>query len=139
MPNVLRAVLCGLAAQVVATHGFQLNGRDGRIDLSDNLAYRSPSLHPKLSVLEVGLDDVHKRMDVERSAMQKRQSIINPFANGTNPTNDVYRGELSFPYGVASGDPLNTSIVLWTLPVKVDDEGLYGGNSYPPVCLTCTS
>ena len=113
--------LLGSLSGATAGH-HMLNGRDGRVDLSNNLVYRSPSLHPKLEILGIPLDDVHERMDRERAKLRKRQGFLNPFANTSNSASDVYKGTLSFPYGVASGDPLNNSVVLWTLPVKTDAE-----------------
>lgn len=42
---------------------------------------------------------------------------------------------MTFPYSVASGDPYSDSVILWTMPRKLDLEGLYGGNAYPPICV----
>ena len=87
-----------------------------------NLAYRSPSLHPRLKGLEISLDGVHDRVNKERRLRKRSAS-------------PVYTGNLTFPYGVASGDPYNNSAIIWTLAQKFDVNGLYGGNTYPPVCL----
>ncbi|KAI5479609.1 hypothetical protein MNV49_003346 [Pseudohyphozyma bogoriensis] len=48
---------------------------------------------------------------------------------------DTYTGNVTFPYGVASGDPYDDSVILWTMPRKLDLGGLYGGNAWPPICL----
>lgn len=42
---------------------------------------------------------------------------------------DAYKGKVSFPYGVASGDPYPESAILWTHPVPEDS------NTNLPVCL----
>ncbi|SGY79527.1 BQ5605_C008g05155 [Microbotryum silenes-dioicae] len=79
--------------------------------LQSNLAYRSPSLNVRA-------------LEIDTGAVFSRKRWANTFS-----------GNLSFPFGVASGDPYSDSAVLWTMPRKVDPEGLYGGNAYPPICL----
>ncbi|SCV70899.1 BQ2448_3661 [Microbotryum intermedium] len=79
--------------------------------LQSNLAYRSPSLNVRALEVDTGVVFSKKRW--------------------TN----TFSGNLSFPFGVASGDPYSDSTVLWTMPRKFDPEGLYGGNAYPPICL----
>lgn len=68
--------------------------------LHDNLAYRSPSLHPNLVE--------HRALthDLEFIQLSKRWNY--------------YDGQLDFPYGVASGDPYSDSIILWTRALKLD-------------------
>lgn len=95
---------------------FALPSPIAEYDLSSNLAYRSPS--KRVRSLEIPLDDIH-------SSLRKRNN------GGT----EFYTGNLTFPYNVAAGDPYSDSIILWTMPQKYDEEGLYGGNAYPPICL----
>ena len=92
------------------------------LDFSTNLNYRSPSLHPRLQGLEISLGGVHDRVNKERR-LRKRDA------------SPLYTGNLTFPYGVASGDPYNNSAIIWTLAQKYDAFGQFGGDSYPPVCL----
>ena len=67
--------------------------------LAANLAYRSPSLN--IRELEI----------VPRHPHGKR------WTDGSD--NPTYTGNLSFPFGVASGDPYSDSIILTTHPEKV--------------------
>lgn len=83
-----------------------------------NQAYRSPSL--TVQALEV--DTAQIFMGFDEFGLAKRWK-------------DTYSGNLTFPYGVASGDPYFDSVILWTMPRKLDLEGLYGGNAWPPICL----
>lgn len=81
-------------------------------ELFNNLAYRSPSLRfPTDSVLAHDVGALARR-HTKRDGSTAR-----------------YEGGLSFPYGIASGDPLADSAILWTHPVVA------GGNTTLPVCL----
>lgn len=113
---MLSSIVLSAAAALLGGVGAQT------LDFSTNLNYRSPSLHPRLTGLEINVQGVHDRVNKERR-LRKRD-------NGP-----VYTGNLTFPYGVASGDPYNTSVILWTAAQKYDEEGLYGGDSYPPICV----
>jgi alkaline phosphatase D len=84
--------------------------------LSTNIAYRSPSSTVK--ALEIDLGQIHAKA----RRLGKRMD-------------DTYAGNVTFPYGVASGDPYANSVILWTMPRKLDLGGLYGGNAYPPICV----
>lgn len=86
----------------------------GPTDLASNQAYRSPSL--TVDALSINTDYIYKAQDRRRWS-------------------DTYQGNLTFPYGVASGDPYSNSVILWTMPRKLDLSGLYGGNAWPPICL----
>lgn len=86
----------------------------GPADLASNHAYRSPSLN--VDALRVNTDHIYNAQDRRRWS-------------------DTYQGNLTFPYGVASGDPYSDSVILWTMPRKFDSGGLYGGNAWPPICL----
>jgi len=74
--------------------------------LLNNLAYRSPSV----TVSHGGL--AHDVGEISR--LEKRTT---PFG-----------GKLSFPYGIASGDPYDDSAILWTHPVPEKSTIL-------PLCL----
>lgn len=82
--------------------------------LESNRAYRSPSL--TVDALKVDTDAIFHAQDRRR-------------------WQDTYQGNVTFPYGVASGDPYSTSVILWAMPRKLDLGGLYGGNAWPPICL----
>ncbi|KAM0788688.1 hypothetical protein ACM66B_002785 [Microbotryomycetes sp. NB124-2] len=81
--------------------------------LKSNLAYRSPST----TVPGLAIDTEH----VTRRLGKRWQ--------------DTYQGNLSFPYGVASGDPYSDSVILWTMPRKIDSTGASVPNAWPPICL----
>ena len=83
---------------------------------ASNLAYRSPSLN--IPGLETNLEGVKARL-------------------GKRAT-DYWTGDVEFRYGVASGDPYNTSAILWTRPEYFDEEGIYGNPSGFPICLHYT-
>jgi alkaline phosphatase D len=94
-----------------------------------NLAYRSPSL--TVSELEIPLHTVEKRLG-------KRY-------------NDIWTGNVSFPWGVASGDrayasslvlvmprtfaAYDTSVILQTVAQKKDLGGVQNSPSSTPICL----
>ncbi|KAK4055762.1 hypothetical protein OIV83_000309 [Microbotryomycetes sp. JL201] len=81
--------------------------------LHSNLAYRSPST--TIPGLAIDTENVKKRLG-------KRWQ-------------ETYQGNLTFPYGVASGDPYSDSVILWTMPRKIDSTGASVPNAYPPICL----
>ena len=124
--------------------------------LERNLAYRSPSLSlsngERLShdIEHIGTQikkrayDAYVTSKVEGKA--KRNNGGNKKANGQYKTEadflvekydgkygsdgrDAYKGKVTFPYGVASGDPYPNSAILWTHPVPEDS------NTNLPVCL----
>jgi hypothetical protein len=72
--------------------------------LITNLAYRSPSR--TIKALELDIHAIHE----EASRLGKRMD-------------DSYTGNVTFPYGVASGDPEKDSVILWTMPRKLDLGG----------------
>jgi hypothetical protein len=72
--------------------------------LITNLAYRSPSR--TIKALELDIRAIHE----EASRLGKRMD-------------DSYTGNVTFPYGVASGDPEKDSVILWTMPRKLDLQG----------------
>lgn len=106
------ALLAAVALSGVAAYPSSAGLNAG---LAANHAYRSPSLN------------------VPELAIQPRHPHGKRWTEGSD--NPTYTGNLSFPFGVASGDPYSNSAVLWTMARKVDLQGLYGGNDYPPVCL----
>ncbi|KAM0755248.1 hypothetical protein T439DRAFT_322289 [Meredithblackwellia eburnea MCA 4105] len=87
--------------------------------LRSNIAYSSPSL--TVPHLGYNLDVLHSEHRL--------------FKRNSDSGESYYTGNVTFPYGVASGDPYDTSVILWTMPRKLDLEGLYGGNAWPPICL----
>ncbi|KAK4699952.1 alkaline phosphatase D, partial [Phenoliferia sp. Uapishka_3] len=103
------------AALALLNGAAALPSTTGSAAFQSNLAYLSPST--TVSQLQIDTEGVVARLG-------KRWA-------------DTYQGNLSFPYGVASGDPYSDSVILWTMPRKVDLEGLYGGNAWPAVCVLC--
>ncbi|GAA99626.1 uncharacterized protein L969DRAFT_94076 [Mixia osmundae IAM 14324] len=78
-------------------------------ELESNVAYKSPSL--EVRALEVPLHRVHQRL-VKR---------------GSN-SSSYYTGKVSFPLGIASGDPYQDGILLWTMP--------HAQSTQAAICLT---
>ncbi|KAL4265206.1 PhoD-like phosphatase metallophosphatase domain-containing protein [Pleurotus pulmonarius] len=114
-------------------------GSQATLLLDRNLAYRSPFIdHP-----EHGLDttSIHAR-HVQHS---KRQIIdATPFKDehypnfyGSDFSNSpfVWNGGLNFTHSVASGDPFDTSVLLWTRAVPASSTGALPDQSVP-VCVS---
>ncbi|PWN43876.1 hypothetical protein IE81DRAFT_311641 [Ceraceosorus guamensis] len=101
--------------------------------LLSNIAYRSPSLTIGTSGLAHDIDAIVRREAADllrRRDFVKRASgtgVDNPTSVGTNGT---YTAALAFPYGIASGDPLDDSVILWTHPEPAD-----GKAQDLPICL----
>ena len=120
--------------------------------LERNLAYRSPSLSLSngdgLShdILHIGKqirkrayeDYVVSKVEGARPSATTAKTQYKTEAdflvqkydgNYGSDGRDAYKGKVSFPYGVASGDPYPHSAILWTHPVPED------ANTNLPVCL----
>ncbi|KLO12363.1 hypothetical protein SCHPADRAFT_941275 [Schizopora paradoxa] len=110
--------LCSIAvASVVAEDGTPLES---------NLAYRSPFFdHPQFAKDTV---DIHTRhVENAKRSLRKRQTVDAtqfqdehyPTFYGADFSNSpfVWSGGLNFTHRVASGDPLDTSLLVWTRAV----------------------
>ncbi|UZJ56248.1 hypothetical protein CBS101457_005568 [Exobasidium rhododendri] len=126
--SALGAVLC-LAGGVAALPPLQRN-----------IAYRAPvvtSTRQSLAhdVNAIGLGILQQTPHWKRSLESARgghaadQLIINYNSVKGVDGQDSYQGGMTFPYGVASGDPYDDSAILWTHPVPSDV------NTTLPVCL----
>lgn len=47
-------------------------------------------------------------------------------ASPRSDTIQIWSGNVTFPYGVSSGDPYNNSVILQTIAEPYDLEGIYG-------------
>lgn len=114
--------------------------------LERNLAYRSPSLTVGGSGLSHDIDgigqNIARRMLLRRASSPSDQELSQAKDgnaadqlvmqyNSTKGSDgqDAYQGDLTFPYGVASGDPYDDSVILWTHPVPADN------GTKEPICL----
>ncbi|QRV91470.1 alkaline phosphatase [Ceratobasidium sp. AG-Ba] len=122
----LKSSICALAGFFLLTNAHPL--------LEANLGYRSPFIgHPQL-----GIDTrlLHKKHQL--SARQTTQSV--PYIDDSYPTfygadfsyaPSVWSGGITFTHNVASGDPLDTSVLLWT---RAYPQGS-GPDQSVPVCV----
>ncbi|PWN87274.1 hypothetical protein FA10DRAFT_297687 [Acaromyces ingoldii] len=110
----------------------------GFAPLQRNIAYRSPTL--TTSSLAHDIDHIGAKI-VKRSTLGRRslesargghaadQLVIDYDSAKGIDGQDSYHGSFTFPYGVASGDPLDDSAILWTHPVPKDAD------TVEPICL----
>ncbi|KAF7294999.1 Alkaline phosphatase D [Mycena indigotica] len=101
-----------------------------------NLAYWSPYAdHPQLAVNTKALEAHHLK------EFQRRQTTENKFDDnhyptfygahfGTSPT--VWSGGINFTHSVASGDPFDTSVLIWTRAFPLGA----GPDQSVPVCVS---
>lgn len=105
--------------------------------LKRNIAYRSPTV-VEARGLAHDIDSIGYNI-VKRAALKKRSSsaigghaadqlVIDYDSQTGIDGQDSYRGSISFPYNVASGDPYDDSAILWTHPVPAE-------NTTEPICL----
>lgn len=114
------------------------------LPLENNLAFRSPSKTISgnglshdveaigRSVLEKSRRDISGRRNgrIKYSRDEETANLIPGFdVAGGKDGRDSYKGKISFPYGVASGDPYDDSAILWTHPVPEDKD------TNEPICL----
>ncbi|WVR08378.1 hypothetical protein IAU60_005433 [Kwoniella sp. DSM 27419] len=101
--------------------------------LERNLAYRSPYLsHPDLAI---DTKQVYKRhlVAAEEIRLRKREQAIPEGKDSEYPqpgyglgvtdwsnSDYIYSGPLNFTHSVASGDPFDYSVILWTRAVPAD-------------------
>lgn len=120
--------------------------------LERNLAYRSPSLslsngdglghdieHIGNQIRKRAYDDYvttkvqgkAKRNNGKKGQYKTEADFLVEKYDGNYGSDgrDAYKGKVTFPYGVAAGDPYPNSAILWTHPVPADS----GTNL--PVCL----
>ncbi|KAF9500830.1 hypothetical protein BDN71DRAFT_1501611 [Pleurotus eryngii] len=121
----MRNLLPVFIALVVSSHATLL--------LDRNLAYRSPFIdHPEHGLV---IKSIHTR-HVQHSTRQIIDAT--PFKdehypNFFNPF--VWNDGLIFTHSVASGDPFDTSVLLWTRAVPASSAGAFPDQSVP-VCVS---
>ncbi|KAK0545184.1 hypothetical protein OC846_005772 [Tilletia horrida] len=101
--------------------------------LERNLAFLSPS--SRLPHLGHDLSSISRRVISHHHELIKRSTeadgLVANWTGDFGPDGQMaYKGNVSFPYGVASGDPYDTSAILWTHPVPSES------NISQPICLT---
>ena len=108
--------------------------------LERNIAYRSPSKTVGSDGLSHDIGAIrraiHKRAYDERVARQIQaragnvaESLVQDYNGEYGPDGrDAYKGNISFPFNVASGDPYSDSAILWTHPVAAEETD-------KPICL----
>ncbi|SNX83007.1 related to alkaline phosphatase [Melanopsichium pennsylvanicum] len=123
------------------------------VPLERNLAYRSPSLslsngdglshdieHIGSQIRKRAYDHYvtskvegkAKRNNGKKNASYKTEAdfLVEKYDKDYGSDGrDAYKGKVSFPYGVAAGDPYPDSAILWTHPVPEDSQ------TKLPVCL----
>jgi alkaline phosphatase D len=117
--------------------------------LKRNLAYLSPSLTLRGPGLSHDVDTIGRDI-VRRAVLRRRSEEHHPSSSSSisyakdgkaakdlvknydgdygSDGRDAYKGKVTFPYGVAAGDPYDDSAILWTHPVPADQ-------TQDPVCL----
>ncbi|KAL5641152.1 hypothetical protein ACGC1H_001589 [Rhizoctonia solani] len=113
---------------------MSLLGANAHPLLDANLGYKSPFIgHPQF---DINTHALHKRHQL--AARQNAQSI--PFNDDSYPTFYgadfsnaplIWSGGIAFSHNVASGDPLDTSVLLWT---RAYPQGA-GPDQSIPVCV----
>ena len=95
--------------------------------LERNIAYRSPSTTVGGSGLAHDIGAIGRRI-VKRQELKKRNNggkagtqadfLVAEYDATHGPDGRMaYTGGMTFPFGVASGDPYSDSAILWTHPV----------------------
>lgn len=104
--------------------------------LSSNIAYRSPSLTLGSSGLSHDIHAIVRRQEAD--FVRRSEELLDRRGSGTGVVNspsvgknETYTGPVSYPYGIASGDPLDSSIILWTHPEPSNAQA-----QDLPICLT---
>lgn len=118
--------------------------------LERNLAYRSPSLslsngdglshdigHIGAQIRKRAYHDYvaskvegkARRNNDKKHIQTEADFLVDKYdGNYGSDGRDAYKGNLSFPYNVAAGDPYPNSAILWTHPVPAE-------NTSAPICL----
>jgi len=117
-PALLGLFVAALQRVVQATH-------------SNNLAFRSPYKDDDFLAMDpvrVARRALKKRGAARRSEDDHRHiwsQTLNTHHNESDDeqTHHVYKGNLNFTHGVASGDPYDTSVILWTRAVPAHEHG----------------
>lgn len=109
--------------------------------LERNMAYRSPSLSVGGSGLSHDIESIGHQIIRRSAELKKRnfdsargghaadQLVLDYDGKYGSDGRDAYQGKVTFPYGVAAGDPYDDSAILWTHPVPADNT------TKDPVCL----
>ncbi|EPQ32001.1 uncharacterized protein PFL1_00199 [Pseudozyma flocculosa PF-1] len=111
--------------------------------LERNIAYRSPSRIQFSRDLAHDVGHIGRNIRKRHLDEQRTLRIRARGKGGYNPADQLaadydgewgsdgkaaYRGKVSFPYNVASGDPYDDSAILWTHPVAAEETD-------KPICL----
>lgn len=106
--------------------------------LERNIAYRSPSTTVTSRDLAHDIDAIARRVvkrdidyenENEKENENEAEALVEKYDGEYGPDGKhSYKGNMTFPFGVASGDPLDDSAILWTHPVPTE-------KTTRPICL----
>nr|BAL02928.1 PhoD-like protein [Pholiota nameko] len=102
-----------------------------------NLAYHSPfATHPQLAhdTAKINENGIQRRQDIDSAAF--RDGHYTTFYGGDfSNTPFIWGGGVNFTHAVASGDPFDTSVLLWTRAVPLSSSSGALPNVDVPVCV----
>ncbi|KAF9264820.1 hypothetical protein L218DRAFT_1076269 [Marasmius fiardii PR-910] len=107
--------------------------------LDRNLVYRSPFSddftlsHDTHSIEKRGISHVKRQM--KSAAGFSDQHYPSFYGGDFSNSPFIWTGGVNFTHSVASGDPLDTSVILWTRAVPVSPDGTSLPDQSVPVCL----
>ncbi|KAK7043608.1 hypothetical protein VNI00_008219 [Paramarasmius palmivorus] len=128
---MMRSLALLLSFLQVAVHATQY--------LDHNLAYRSPFFgdaklsHDTRSIQRRGV--VHVRRQMGSAAGFTDDHYPTFYGGDFSNSPFIWSGGLNFTHSVASGDPLDTSVLLWTRAVPMSAGGLAMPDQSVPACL----
>uniref|UniRef100_A0A8H8CP52 Alkaline phosphatase D n=1 Tax=Psilocybe cubensis TaxID=181762 RepID=A0A8H8CP52_PSICU len=102
-----------------------------------NLAYKSPFVdHPQLAHNTRNLHDtnIQRRQTIDAASF-KDEHYITFYGSDFSNSPFIWSGGVNFTHSVASGDPFDTSVLLWTRAVPISSTGALPDQSVP-VCLS---
>ncbi|KAF8078013.1 PhoD-like phosphatase-domain-containing protein [Lyophyllum atratum] len=117
----------------VGTHATQL--------LDRNLAYRSPfAEHPQLAHNTQTIQKrlvTHARRQLQDAAPFKDDHYATFYGADFSNSPFIWNGGVNFTHSVASGDPFDTSVLLWTRAIPVSPAGSTAQpDQSVPVCIS---
>ncbi|KAF8879717.1 PhoD-like phosphatase-domain-containing protein [Infundibulicybe gibba] len=116
---------------------FCLSAAQATFLLDRNLAYKSPFAdHPQFShdtgaIQKRHIQHARRQMPVEDATPFKDEHYATFYGADFSNSPFVWKGGLNFTHAVASGDPFDTSVLLWTRAVPVESDGQLPDQSVP--------
>ncbi|PPQ87973.1 hypothetical protein CVT25_001052 [Psilocybe cyanescens] len=102
-----------------------------------NLAYKSPFAdHPQLAhdTRAIHETNIQRRQNIDATKFKDEHYVTFYGADFSNSP-FIWSGGINFTHAVASGDPFDTSVLLWTRAVPTSSTGALPDQSVP-VCLS---